>query len=182
MRRGAITLVTTPVSTSPPQFLVIGEILKPWGYRGDVKVKLLTDFPEHILNLKTVYLGAEARAVPLERARLHSGVALIKFGGYDSPEAAAKLCGQTVQVAREDAAPLRAGQYYHYQIIGLEVVTTAGATLGKVTEILETGANDVYVVTRADGSQVLLPAIRDVIESIALARSQMVVRLLPGLI
>jgi 16S rRNA processing protein RimM len=81
-----------------------------------------------------------------------------------------------------EAAPLRKGQYFHHQIIGLGVWTAEGDELGSVEEILETGANDVYLVRRADGGEVLLPAIRDVIQEIDIEHGRMVVRLIPGLL
>ncbi len=170
------------MSAKENKFLVVGEILKPWGFRGEVKVKILTDFPQHLSKISTVYLGDEARAVQVERARLHSGAALMKFAGYDSDQAVAKLRGQTVRISAEDAAPLRDGQYYHHQVIGLEVVTTEGRTLGKVTEILETGANDVYIVETPEGRELLLPAIRQVVQEIDLENNRAIVNLIPGLI
>ena len=165
-----------------PDFLVIGEVLKPWGYRGEVKVKLATDFPTRLLKLKTIYLGSDTRAFHVERARLLSGFAVMKFAGLDTPEEVAKLRGQVLQVAAEEAAPLREGQYFHHQIIGLQVWTTDGEHLGSVEAILETGANDVYVVRTLDGRDVLLPAIRDVIREVDLGHERMVVQLIPGLI
>lgn len=170
------------MSERNPQFLVVGEILKPWGYRGEVKVKVLTDFPKRLAGLATVHLGPDARVVRVERARLHSGFAVLKLEGYDSPEAAAKLRGAVLRIPSTEAAPLSAGQYYQHQIIGLAVVTTEGEELGTVDDILETGANDVYIVRRPDDREILLPAIRDVIQAIELDRGRMVVRLLPGLV
>jgi 16S rRNA processing protein RimM len=170
------------VSATGPKFLVIGEVLKPWGFRGEVKVKLITDFPKRLTTLTTVYLGPDARAFPVERARLHSGFALMKFAGHDTVEAVAKLRGQVIQIAIDDATPLRKGQYYHHQVIGLQVLTTEGEKLGSVEEILETGANDVYVVRREDGGELLLPATQNVIQEIDLDHGRMFVRLIPGLI
>ncbi len=170
------------MSASNPKFLVVGEILKPWGYRGEVKVQILTGFPKRLAKLKTAYLGPDARAVQIERARLHSGFAVMKFAGYDTPEAAAKLRGQVVQISAEEAAPLPQGQYYHHQIIGLDVFTPENQRLGTVEEILETGANDVYLVRREDGKELLLPAIQDVIQEIDLENKRMIVRLIPGLL
>ncbi len=169
------------MSNTEPKYLIIGEILKPWGYRGEVKVKILTDFPKRLTKIKTVYLGADARALQVERARLHSGYALMKFVGYDTPESVAKMQGQTLQVSLEDAAPLREGQYYHHQIIGLKAITTEGEHLGRVEEILETGANDIYLVRTSAGGELLLPAIQDVIRQVDLEHGRLVVHLLPGL-
>lgn len=170
------------MSRAQPEYLVVGQILKPWGYKGEVKVKLLTDFPTRILKLKTVYLGPDVRAFHVERARLFSGFAVMKLEGLDTPESVAKLRGQPVQVAAQEAAPLRKGQYFHHQIIGLRVLTTESEELGIVEEILETGANDVYLVRRADGTELLLPAIQDVVQEIDLQQGRILVRLLPGLI
>ncbi len=170
------------MSSNKPRYLVIGEVVKPWGYRGDVKVKILTDFPKRLSKIKTVYLGTETRAVQVERARLHSGFALFKFEGYDTEQSVAKFRGQAIQIPIEEAAPLGKGQYYHHQIIGLEAVTSEGEPLGRVEEILETGANDVYLVRRPDGGELLLPAIQDVIQEIDLENGRLVVTLLPGLI
>jgi 16S rRNA processing protein RimM len=170
------------VSATSPHFLVVGEIAKPWGYRGEVKVQILTDFPKRLAKLKIAYLGADARAVQVERARLHSGFAVMKFAGYDTPEGAAKLRGQVVQIPVEQAAPLQKGQYFQHQIVGLEVVTTEGEKLGTIEEILETGANDVYLVRRDDGGEILLPAIKDVVHEIDLENRRMVVKLMEGLV
>ncbi len=169
------------MSSTELKYLVVGEILKPWGYRGEVKVKVLTDFPKRLNKYKTVYLGPEARAVQVERARLHSGFALFKFEGYDSEESVSRLRGQTIQVAIEDISPLKKGQYYHHQIIGLDAVTPTGERLGTVEEILETGANDVYLIRRDNGRELLLPAIETVIEKIDLENKQLIVNLIPGL-
>ena len=72
------------------QFLVVGEVLKPFGYRGEVKIRVLSDYPNRLLKHKTVHIGPQARAYQVERARLHSGYALLKFAGYDTPESVAR--------------------------------------------------------------------------------------------
>ena len=163
-------------------FLVVGEILKPWGFRGEVKIKILTDYPNRLLKHKTLYLGENARAFQVERARLHSGAVVVKFVGYDSDTAVAKLRGEIVQIRAQDAAKLKKGQYFHYQIIGLNVVTADQSALGTIAEILETGANDVYLVRTPEGKEILLPAIKSVIQKIDLDAKTMTVTLLPGLV
>jgi 16S rRNA processing protein RimM len=95
---------------------------------------------------------------------------------------AEQLRGQLVQIPIEEAIPLPEGSYYHYQLLGLQVATAAGEILGVVTEILETGANDVYVVQNRDQAEILLPAIPDVVKAIDLEKGQMIVELLDGLI
>jgi len=170
------------MSDDHQHYLVVGEVLKPWGFRGEVKIKILTDYPNRLVKHKTLYLGPQARAFQVERARLHSGYALLKFIGYDTDTSVAKLRGEIVQIPVEEAAKLKRGQYYHHEIIGLNVVTQAGAPLGVVAEILETGANDVYLVRTAQDKEILIPAIKSVIKKINLDTKTMTVELLPGLV
>lgn len=162
--------------------MVVGEVLKPWGFRGELKIKIISDYPNRLLKHKTLYIGTPARAYQVERARLHSGYALLKFIGYETDTSVAKLRGELVQIPEQDAAKLKKGQYYHHQIIGLTVVTPDGATLGTLSQILETGANDVYVVNTPSGKELLLPAIKSVIKKIDLESKTMTVELLPGLV
>lgn len=170
------------MSESEPKYLVIGEVLKPWGYQGQIKVKILTDFPKRLTSLETVYVGEKARAVQVERARLHSGYALFKLKGYDTELSASKLRGEIIRIPIEEAAPLPKGQYYHHQIVGLNVFTAKDEeSLGRVEQILETGANDVYLVRRPDGRELLLPATANVVKQIDLDRGSILVDLLPGL-
>ncbi len=163
-------------------FLVVGEILKPWGFRGEIKIKILTDFGNRLVKHKTLYLGEKARAFQVEHARLHSGYALVKFVGYDSDTSVAKLRGELVKIPASEAAKLKKGQYYHHQIIGLNVVTADQTPLGVITEILETGANDVYLVKTPQDKELLLPALKSVIKKIDLDAKTMTVELLPGLL
>jgi 16S rRNA processing protein RimM len=112
---------------------------------------------------------------------LPDGHALLRLEGLIDPNAARRLSGEWV-LAAEDAAPqLPSGEYYHYQLVGLAVVTEYGENLGHVREILETGSNDVYVVASDTGDEVLLPAIEQVVKRIDLASREIVVHLIDGL-
>lgn len=164
-----------------PQYLIIGRVLKPWGVRGEMKIEILTGFPERFASLRKVFLGDDAKPFSVERARLHGNSALLALKGIESPEAAAKLRDQLVQVALEDAVKLPTGKHYLYQIIGLRVVTVDGEALGEITDVLDTGANDVYVV-RDDQREVLIPAIEEVVKKIDLERGEIVIKLMDGLI
>ncbi len=166
-----------------PQYLIIGRVLKAWGYRGELKIEILTDFPERFASLRTVYLGDDAKSFSVERARLHGkNAAVLKLTGVDSPEAAAKLRDQFVQVRTAEAVPLPEGKLYLYQLVGLKVTTVAGDFLGEVTDVLDTaGANDVYVVS-GNGREILLPAIPQVIKQINIEEGSMVVEPLEGLL
>ncbi len=166
---------------NPPRYLIIGRVLKPWGVRGELKIQIITGFPNRFASLRAVYLGDDAKSFAVERARLHSGTALLKLQGVDTPEAADAFRDLLVQVAREDAIKLPRGAHYLYELIGLRVVTTDGETLGVIDDILETGANDVYVV-RTASREILIPAIEDVVKEIAVERGEVVVKMMEGLI
>jgi len=164
-----------------PRYLVIGRVIRPWGVRGEVKVEIITDFPERFALLRRVYLGPEAVPVIVEGFRLHQAAAILKLRGYHDRAAAEELRGQLVQIPIEEAMPLAEDEYYEHQLVGLAVWTARGEFLGTVEEIIFTGSNDVYVV-RSQGKELLIPAIEDVVLEINLARGRMVVELMEGLI
>ena len=166
-----------------PRYLIIGRVLKPWGVRGEVKIEILTEFPERFASLRQVFVGDDAKLFSVDHARLLGGgkAALLKFKGIDSPEDADELRDQLVQVALEDAVKLPKGKLYLYQLIGLRVVTTEGDALGEITDVLDTGANDVYVVH--DGArEILIPAIEDVVKQIDLERREVKIKMMEGLV
>lgn len=161
-------------------YIAVGRICRPYGVRGEVKVQFLTDFPERFKHLKTVYIDGEPYTI--ERRRFIADGVLLKFAGIDTPEAAAFLRNRLIEVPVSEAVPLPPGTYYYFQILGLEAVTTAGEVLGRVVDIIATGANDVYIVRSAEGREVLVPAIEDVVKEVDLQANRLVVELLPGLV
>jgi 16S rRNA processing protein RimM len=163
-----------------PNHLAIGRVVRPFGLRGELKVELLTEYPEQLGRLRTVYLGPETKPWTVEGIRIHKKAALFKLTGCDDSNTAETLRGALVQVAREDAVPLEEDEYYEHQIVGMTVVEENGTLLGRLTEIISTGANDVYVVVGPEG-EILLPAIESVILDIDLDAARMVVRLIEGL-
>lgn len=168
------------ISSEPPRYLAVARILRPWGVRGMVKVKELSDFPERFVQTKEFYVGEDHRPLRLEESGGHRGARLLKFAGYDTPEACNELRDQVLYIPIDEAMPLSEGEYYIYQIIGLEVWTDEDELLGTLTDVWETGANDVYVVDR-DGQTILLPAISEVILNTDLDRKRMTIHLLDGL-
>jgi len=165
-----------------PRYLAVGRIVRPWGVRGELKVEILTEDPTRFEQLETVYVGPQFLPYHLERARLHQGTVLLKLVGCDDRNAAEALRDLLVQVAMEDALPLEEGECWVYQILGLEVWTTENDLLGVVREVLETGANDVYVVRDRGGRQVLIPALKSVVLEVNLDAGQMLVELPEGLV
>lgn len=157
-------------------------MLKPWSYRGELKIEILTDFPERFASLRTVYVGDDAKRFSVESARLHGKAVLLKLEGIDSTQAAERLRNQMVQVPTEEAVELPKGELYLYQLLGLHVKSSTGEALGDIADVLDTaGANDVYVVRNGE-KEILVPAISSVVKEIDLEKGEMVVELLPGLI
>lgn len=171
-----------------PPFLVVGRVLRPHGVRGELRVRLLTGYPEHFLHLEQVGLGHDAESPDditlhdVERARLHKEYGILKLADCDDRDDADLLREQFVMVPLGDAVPLEADEYYHFQLVGLTMVTAEGETIGQVMEILETGANDVYVVNGPQYGEILVPAIDDVVQEIDLAARRIVITPLPGLL
>lgn len=164
-----------------PVYLAVGLLRRPHGVRGDILFTVTTDFPERLRPGTLVYFGDDKRGVKITRRRLHNDGLILGFEGISTPEQAARHTGKTVFVRADDRPPLPEGEYYHHQIIGLDVFDETGASLGVVSEILETGSNDVYVVKNLAGRELLLPALEQVVLEIDLERKMMKVHLLPGL-
>jgi len=163
-----------------PNYLAIGRVVRPFGLRGELRVQLLTEYPEQLSRLRMVYLGPETQPWEVESVRLHQGAALFKLVGCNDRSVADTLRGAWVQIARKDAVPLEDDEYYEHQVVGMTVVEEDGTVLGKLTEIITTGANDVFVVI-GPGGELLLPAIESVILDIDLDTGQMMVHILDGL-
>jgi 16S rRNA processing protein RimM len=164
---------------APPESLIVGRILAPWGIRGEVKVEVLTDFPERFAPRKVIYLNTSP--LEIESCRPHKQHMVVKLATIDSVEAAEKLRGQDLTIPSSELYPLPQGQYYTFQLIGLKVVTTERQTLGRIIDIMSTASNDVYIVEGKQG-EILIPAIEDVVKSIDLKKGKMVIEAIEGLL
>ena len=164
----------------PPEYLVAGEIVAPFGTRGEVKVLLDTDFPELILNAKMLHVGEPPVPYAVEWAQSYRNIVRLKLAGCDDRNAAEALRGQLLQVAVADAPAPGEGEFYYYQLMGLQVWTEEGEHLGEVGEILRTGGNEVLIV-EGSGGEVLLPMIEDVVRQVDLTAGRIMVHLLEGL-
>ncbi|MBQ7679134.1 MAG: 16S rRNA processing protein RimM [Butyrivibrio sp.] len=175
------------MATERTERFQIGIITKPHGLQGEVSVFPTTEDPGRFRRLKSVFLDdghGGVRQLEVERGRMNGKLALVKFRGMDRVEDVERLRGKELSVAREDAIPLREGEYYAADLIGLTVVDEAdGRTLGTITQVIETGANDVYEMACTDtDAHVMLPAIRECIRGIDLENRTMTVHVMPGLI
>jgi len=169
-------------STVEPRFLIIGRVVKPHGVRGEMRVESHTELPERFNWLESVFVGLDnPEEVAVEGVRFHKNWILLKLAGFDNREEAQALRSQWLQIREETGLPLAEGQYYLYQVIGLDVFTDLNEYLGRVTEVMETGANNVFVV-KGDRGEVLIPDIEDVILDIDFDQQRMTIHLLPGLL
>jgi len=167
------------MKTSDPEFITIGKIIAPWGIKGELKVKVVTDFPQRFTPSSKIYINRQPMTI--NSTEWHKGKAIIKLNTINSIEDAQRLRGQPIEIHHSQVYPLPEGQYYHFQLTGLEVWTTQGELLGTVTEILTADSNDNYVVHGAKG-EILIPAIEDVIKSIDLNKGCIVIEPIEGLL
>ncbi len=164
--------------------VIVGRIVKVRGIRGEVIVRSLSDVPERFARLGAVLVvEADGSAVrfEIESVRPLQGEYIVKLGGIEDRRAAKdRLVGRGLAVIGEAVPPPSGDENYHFELIGLEVVRSDGGRIGTLESIIETGANDVYVV-RGPGGEVLIPATREVIEKVDVAHGRMIVRPWPGL-
>lgn len=169
-------------NSSEPEFLVVGQIVRPHGVRGEVGMKIMTAYPERLPQIETLYVGPEHHPYTIRRMRRHMDGMIIHLEGISDRNEAETLRGMFVHIHIDDAVPLDEGEYYLFQIEGMQVVADTGQELGRLTNLIETGANDVYVVTTPDDREILLPVIPEVIQRVDTTTGVMTVHLLEGLI
>ncbi|ABO50569.1 16S rRNA processing protein RimM [Desulforamulus reducens MI-1] len=166
------------------EYITVGKVVNTQGIQGEVRIIPTTDFPERFVkNDKiSVLLRGQRRDYTIERVWEHKQFIIIKFSEIPDMTAAEKLKGGLLQVTMEELVPLPEGNYYIFQIVGLKVVDENEQELGTVAQVLQTGANDVYVVKRSEGKDILIPAIKSVVKEINITEGKMKVELLEGLI
>ncbi len=152
--------------------LIIGEVLKPQGIRGELKIKTFTDYPEDVKAFKTVYIDDVAYKILSFRVGT-DGAAYVGLRGIPDRNAAELFRGKKLEGEREDAPPLEDGQYYIVDVLGLSCETEEGETLGVVTDITNL-ASDVYTIEKA-GKKILFPAVKGVIKRVDLEAKKLIV-------
>jgi 16S rRNA processing protein RimM len=175
---------TKKISGSPngePVYLTVGFLRRPHGVQGEIIMDIHTDFPERMKRGRKLLVGEDHQPMTLTSVRPHAAGLLVKFKGIETPEGAGVFRNQWVYIEAKDVPPLPKGQIYQHELFGFEVVDENGNPLGELVEIIETGANDVYVVRDDSDKEILLPAIPSVILDIDLGRRFMKVHLLEGL-
>jgi 16S rRNA processing protein RimM len=169
---------------SPDELLLIGVIAGPFGIKGQVKLKSFTDQPDYLSRyVRNIFVGKKLTPYLLTKVHEHKpGVLLLNLRGIERREDVDELRGSEVFIREADARPLASDEYYIHQLIGLQVSTVDGEELGKVREVIETGANDVLVVTRPGQSDALVPVVREFIAEFDIGGGRVVVRPIEGLL
>ena len=164
-----------------PVFVAVAKLRRPHGLKGEMLVSVLTDFPERIKPGVIFYLGNDHTPITIKSRRGHNQGLLLSFEEKPSRKDLESQRNKLLYVKVEDLPELDEGEYYHHQLIGFRVLDEQNEDLGILAEILETGANDVYIVRPAEGKELLLPATSEVIINVDSEQKSITVRLIPGL-
>lgn len=154
----------------------MGKAGAPHGVKGEIRVIPLTDFPQRFHELKQVYF--DTGKAEITACRSHKQFIILKLKGCDDRDTAAAYTGKLLYIERSAAVPLDEGEYYTFDIVGLQVLDTAGNVLGEVTDVLRTGSNDVYAVkNQENGRELMVPALKKIVQEINLEQGTMTVKL-----
>ena len=163
--------------------LQVGVITSTHGIRGEVKVFPTTDDPNRFRKLKQVILdtGKEQLEMEIASVKFFKNMVIVKFKGIDDINDVEKYRKAGIYVTRENAIPLGENEYFIADLIGLRVISDEEEELGVIDDVLQTGANDVYIVKKEQTPDLLIPAIKDCIKNVNIEEGTMIVHLLPGL-
>lgn len=164
--------------------LQVGIISSTHGVRGEVKVFPTTDDSNRFKKLREVLLdmGTEKLSLKIEQVKFFKQFVILKFEGIDNINEVEIYKGKSLYVTREHAVKLKKDEYFIADLIGISVFNESGEKLGTLSDVMETGANDVYVIALNDGRELLLPAIKQCILDVDIGQMTMKVHLLEGLI
>ena len=161
---------------SEPEFLIAGKLRKSHGLTGEMWVELLTDFLEIFQTGKGFQIGKKHIPAIVKSFKVAGKMGLIRFEGFENPESVFHLNNTYLYTASNEMPALQGEEYYHHDLIGLMAQDRSGKEIGEVTEILVTGANDVYVIKPTDGSkELLIPAIKSVIIEVNLEFNRIII-------
>lgn len=166
------------------KYFRVGIISSTHGVRGEVKVFPTTDDVQRFKKLKEVLMdtGTEKLPLEIEGVKFFKQFVIVKFKGYDNINDIEKYKGRELWVTRENAVPLEENEYYIADLIGLTVISDEGEELGTLSDVMQTGANDVYVVKLKNGKEGLFPAIADCVQSVEPEKGTMIVHVMEGLL
>ncbi|MFD1888433.1 ribosome maturation factor RimM [Paenibacillus wenxiniae] len=169
------------------QWLNVGKIVNTHGIRGELKIYPNTDFPEvrFAAGNKLMMVNEEAgisQVVEIQTSRLQKNMYVVRFKGFGNINEVEKYKGCELRVSKDEAVELEEDEYYFHEIIGCEVITDEGQSLGVIQEILTPGANDVWVVKPAKGKDILIPYIHNVVQDINIDDKKIIVHIMEGLL
>ena len=166
------------------QLLQVGVITTTHGLKGEVKVYPTTDYPERFEEIKEVLLDTGRTKLPMEiqSVRYFKNLVILKFKGINDINDIEKYKQCALWVTRENATPLYEDEYYIADLIGCKVFLEDGSAFGELVQVMETGANDVYVIETTEGKEVLVPAIKDCILDVDIENEKIIIHLLDGLL
>lgn len=168
---------------SKTAWATIGKVVALFGVQGELKVLSLTDIPDRFAQLEAVYVAPMHVRRPIKSVRPYKGdMVILKLEGIDDATAAEALRNANLEIPLDELAELPPDVYYQHDILGLLVRTLAGQEVGRIVDIMLTGGNDVYVVKAPGGTQILLPAVKEVIKQIDLRRHVMYIDPIKGLL
>ena len=166
------------------QFFQVGVISSTHGVHGEVKVYPTTDDPKRFLKLKEALLDTPKgyMSLKVEKVRFFKQMVIVKFEGYDTIESIQMYRQKGLFVPREQAVPLAEDEYYVADLLGMDVYLEDGELFGKVKDVMQSAANDVYIIRSLAHGEVLLPAIADCVKEVSVEDNRMVIHLLDGLV
>ncbi|MBC5635939.1 ribosome maturation factor RimM [Ornithinibacillus sp. BX22] len=167
------------------KMFTVGKIINTHGIRGDLKVLRVSDFDDRFKVGNLLYLVTNQKVIrelEIDGHRIHKGFDLIHFKGLDNINDVEHFKGSTLKIKESQLTELDENEYYYHEIIGCEVFTTDGDSIGKVKEILAPGANDVWVVKQPKGKDILIPYIEEVVIEIDVDHKRIMIEPMEGLL
>ncbi len=162
---------------------VIGKIIKPQGIKGELKAEIITSFPERFTGLKKVYINKkESQAYSIESVRLSDRFVFIKLKNINTCDEAEKLRNEYLYIPQDELMDLEKDEYYIHDLLGIKIYDEQNILLGELVDVESISSNDVYTMKSVDGREFLIPAIKDVIMEVDIAKKTMKIRSLEGLL
>ena len=165
-----------------PVFVVIGKFRKPHGIRGEIVMTVLTDFPDLVKTGEKIFVGEAYHPYLIKNIRWHGADMLVSLEELPDRTAVEIFRNIMVYMKAGDIPELPEGGFYTHQLVGMEVITDQGQNLGRIKEIIVTGANDVYLVEPVEGKDILIPAIDQVVLDINQDEGKGLIHIIPGLL
>jgi 16S rRNA processing protein RimM len=166
------------------ELVTIGVVVNTHGHLGEVRIKPLTDYPERFKTMKTlkIYKNKEIRELTIKGLKDHNGMIIARFDEINDMNQAIEIKGSEIKVNRDEVVQLPPDHFFVFDLIGLAVYTIDNEYLGLIDEVIETGANDVYIIKKPGSKDILIPALKKLVHEVNLEDKKMIVELMEGLI